>query len=74
MSKKYELWFSRSDKDYKVMEFTSYDSSFEHYILDTVMSNLQYDINDLNFELDEPIDDFKLLEVKNEENWFWVII
>jgi len=68
----YELWFTKQDnKDFKVLSFTVNDERFHDYFIDTLMSNLEYDINDLADELEMNIDDlsgFTIVKVEKEEN------
>ena len=68
MSRKYELWFANNevDKDVevKIMTITIDDERFTDYILETIMSNLEYDLSELQDNFDLQIDNFGILEVK----------
>jgi hypothetical protein len=69
MSRKYELWFANNevDKDVevKIMTFIIDDERFTDYILDTIMSNLEYDLSELQDNFDLQINDFGIVEVKS---------
>lgn len=66
MAKKYELWFSNEDKQFKIASFMIDDERFTDYILDTVMSNLEYDISELQEELGLDIEDIRITEIDTE--------
>ena len=63
MNKKYELWFSSEEKEYKIASFVIEDERFNEYLLDTIINNLEYDISDLQAEIDLEIDNFGIIEI-----------
>lgn len=60
--KKYELVFeSLNGEDLKVLSFEVHDERFKDYFIDTIMSNLEYDISELDIDY-EDLSSFVLIE------------
>lgn len=72
MSKKYELWFLSDDNKFKIMNIEIIDKRFKDYIIDSVMYNIDGEIefydNDFTYILSDELNykrsNFKFIEVK----------
>lgn len=66
MPKTYELVFEKENgKDLKVLSFEIHDDRFKDYFIDTLMSNLEYDISDLDIDY-ETLQSFTIIEKESE--------
>lgn len=60
--KKYELVFEKDNgEDLKVLSFEVHDERFKDYFIDTIMTNLEYDISELEVDYEE-LSSFAIIE------------
>ena len=64
MSKKFELWlgFSKGIEDKKIMSFEIFDERLEDYLINAILNNLSYEMNDLDVDY-ENVCTFNISEV-----------
>lgn len=46
-AKKYEVWIN---EDNKILTVETHDEDYANYLISTIMSNLEYDMGDLDIE------------------------
>ena len=64
MSKKYELWFSSDENDFKVMELNVLDDRLDDYFVNFILANLEWDIDYVANGFDNPIDGVRIIRVE----------